>query len=539
MSELNDFLSLIAEAKKQNPVEKVKENAKSDLGNIFAQLAEEKRKDPVAQKAKRIEKQVSESVKSDLGSLFAQLASIQQRVEILPEETEGKAEAQQILAEVMLEPEPVPEEVKEETGVDMEEVSKYLTGKTFQQPNPDAPSRDIDDIRQKIKFLEQWLGKISAHGPGSGEVNFRYLDDVNRSTMNPENDNWVLEYDAATKKAQFTKNVGPIESVQFDITHVDEGHAPGTLCWNASDRTVNIAHPDGPVQQVGQEQYMLIRNATGSLITNGTVVGFAGAVDSDGEARILSAPYLADGSQPSLYIIGIATQDIENTAEGFITVFGKVRGLNTTGDDVGEEWAIGDILYANPTYVGKLTNIKPTAPNNVIPVGAALKIDETAGEIFVRPTIEQFQIYGKFSRLTDLVAVAVDTAYPIALDSTQISNGIVIGSPASRIVVNQSGLFQIDCSIQVSSGNSSNKNIRVWLRKNGTDVPYSARLLSDSTNGGFNVVKLNQAISLNANEYIEIMYAVSDTSLFLNATAATAYAPAAPAVYLSMTQVQL
>lgn len=185
MSELKDFLSLIAEAKKQSPVEKVKENAKSDLGGLFTQLAEEKRKDPVAQKAKRIEKQVSESVKSDLGSLFAQLASIQQRVEILPEETEGKAEAQQILAEVMLEPEPVPEEVKEETGIDMAEVNKYLTDKTFQQPNPDPPSRDIDDMRQKIKYLEQWLGKISAHGPGSGAADVITLDHQTKLIQTP------------------------------------------------------------------------------------------------------------------------------------------------------------------------------------------------------------------------------------------------------------------------------------------------------------------------------------------------------------------
>lgn len=35
---------------------------------------------------------------------------------------------------------------------------------------------------------------------GGGEVWFKWLDDVNRNTMTQANDNFVLEYDATTKK---------------------------------------------------------------------------------------------------------------------------------------------------------------------------------------------------------------------------------------------------------------------------------------------------------------------------------------------------
>jgi hypothetical protein len=38
---------------------------------------------------------------------------------------------------------------------------------SYQQPNVTAPA-DIKGIKDKIKFLEQWLGKISLTGPGSG-----------------------------------------------------------------------------------------------------------------------------------------------------------------------------------------------------------------------------------------------------------------------------------------------------------------------------------------------------------------------------------
>jgi len=45
-------------------------------------------------------------------------------------------------------------------------------------------------------------------------------------------------------------------------------------------------------------------------------------------------------------------------------------------------------------------------------------------------------------------------------------------------------------------------------------------------------------ISLNASDYVEIMFAVDDTNLWLDASAATAFAPAAPAVLVAVTQVQ-
>ncbi len=549
MSELNDFLSLIAEAKKQSPVEQVKENAKADLGNIFAQLAEEKRKDPVAQKVKQIEKQVSESVKSDLGSLFAQLASIQQRVEILPEETEGKAEAQQILAEVMLEPEPpvvVPEEVKEETGVDMAEVGKYLTGKTFQQPNPDAPSKDIDDIRQKIKYLEQWLGKIAAHGPGSGEVNFRYLDDVNRGTMTPSNDNWVLEYDSTTKKVQFTENIGPIQTVKFNTSHVhDEVRVPGTLCWSSDDRTMNLTHPNDVIQQVGQETYFLVKNETGSTIFNGSSVRFSGATNGDGQARLLVAPWLADGTYPSLYAVGIATHDIADGAEGLVTNFGKVRSLNTTGSSVSEAWQIGDILYAHPTIAGALTRVKPTAPNNVAPMAAILKVNATSGELFVRPTIYPPLRYATFADKTNQTHTVINTPKAISYNTTEVANGHRIdpdpddSNRITRVTALVSGRYNYKFRIQVVSTNSAAKEVWLWFRKNGTDIVDSATRKTIVGNSVYDVASWDFTVSMNDNDYLQIMWAVSDTALSIPAPAATTFAPATPSVVLNITEAAL
>ena len=277
-------------------------------------------------------------------------------------------------------------------------------------------------------------------------------------------------------------------------------------------------------------QYTVVQNVTGSTIPKGTVVGFAGV----GSNNVLSvAPYLADGSSPSLYILGIMAEDLPDSgATGLCCVWGNVSGIDTSA------FSAGDILYASPTVAGALTNVKPTAPDNVIPMAAVLISSATAGDIFVRPTIEQQKYYGEFTKTTDQSPAVINTAYALTFDNTEIAEGISIGSPASRIVVVQSGLYQFDATVQISSSSSSAKTVWLWFRKNGTDVANSARLVTININNGYTAVSMSEFFSLAANDRIEIMFAANDTAITVDNVAATAFAPAAPAVVLAVSQIQ-
>jgi hypothetical protein len=238
--------------------------------------------------------------------------------------------------------------------------------------------------------------------------------------------------------------------------------------------------------------------------------------------------------------LGVVTHDLPDSGEvGYCTVLGHVRGLDTTGTPAGETWAVGDILYASPTVAGYYTNVKPTAPDNVVPVAAVLDVDATDGEILVRPTVEQDKYYGVFSKTDSQTPAATNTAYALLLTTTQISNGVSIGTPASRIVAVQSGLYQFDVTVQLTSGNSSSKNVWVWFRKNGTDIPNSARVVTMDINGGYVPVSLGEVVSLAPGGYVEIMFASSDTNVSVSSLASTAFAPGAPSVLLSVAQVQL
>ena len=44
---------------------------------------------------------------------------------------------------------------------------------SFQQPNPPAPDAQLKALVQKVKFLEQWLGKVSVHGKSILNQNYK------------------------------------------------------------------------------------------------------------------------------------------------------------------------------------------------------------------------------------------------------------------------------------------------------------------------------------------------------------------------------
>lgn len=303
------------------------------------------------------------------------------------------------------------------------------------------------------------------------------------------------------------------------------------MAWNEADQTVDLGMEYGVIQQIGLETYARVQNNTGILIPNGTVVGFTGAVP---DSALSVAPYLANGATNTLYIVGVMTHDLPDSGDkGYCTTWGFVRNVDTS------TFILGDILYASPTVAGAFTKVKPTAPDNVVPIAAVLQVGTTDGIIFVRPTIEQQKYYGEFSKTDSQSPAATNTAYALTFTNTDIANGVSIGGTTSQIIIAQAGLYNIACSVQITSTNSSQKSIWVWLRKNGTtNFPNSARVASITLNNGYLVVTLNEVASLLAGEFIEVMYAADSTNVSISTVAATAFAPAAPAVILAVTQTE-
>jgi hypothetical protein len=159
--------------------------------------------------------------------------------------------------------------------------------------------------------------------------------------------------------------------------------ATGTMYWDDADgiKTLNLVMEDsgGVVQQIGEETYYRIKASAD--IANGQVVMFTGTVGASGGLR--GAPATGLTATQNEYIMGVATQDIANNGWGYVTWFGEVRGINTTGG--AEAWVDGQILYYNPAVPGGLTKNVPTAPNPKVIVASVVHA-ATNGSLFVRPT---------------------------------------------------------------------------------------------------------------------------------------------------------
>ena len=304
------------------------------------------------------------------------------------------------------------------------------------------------------------------------------------------------------------------------------------LVWDKADKTIEIGMEYDVTQSIGMDSYARVENMTGTLIPKGSAVGFVGV----GAQNVLSAaPYLADGSTPSLYILGIMAHDLPDSGEvGYCAVWGHVRNVDTSA------FSVGDVLYPSPTVAGALTNVKPTAPDNVIPIAAVLKVGTTDGEIFVRPTIQQQKYYGEFSNSTGVTPASANTAYALAWDNTEIADGISVGgTPATQLTVSESGLYQFNARMQFSSTSANTKSAWVWYRLNGTtNYPRSAVVGTLANNNGYQNIPVSQFFTLNAGEYIELMWAVDDTTMSPTNVAATAFAPSSPCAMIEITQVQ-
>jgi hypothetical protein len=330
------------------------------------------------------------------------------------------------------------------------------------------------------------------------------------------------------------KTPGPVLATTLTLNPSGQIIGSGELSYNGDEDTLNLTHLNGVIQEVGFETFMRVKNDTGSSIPKGRVVGFAGV---NGEIRI--SPYIADGTVPELFFVGVTAFTMADDDVGALTVYGKVRGINTTGSSVSETWAAGDILYASTTTAGALTKVRPTAPNVVIAVAAVLVVDAVDGEIMVRPTIPLGLDYGTFSSNTDQTVATINTATAITYSTTEISNGVSIGSPTSRLVAAQAGYYQVAVSIQLTSSSGSAKNVYFWLDKNGTAVPDTTRAVTLSSNSQFFPFSTVYDVSLAASDYVRVMWAADSTDVTLDALAASAFAPAAPSVIVSVTQVQL
>jgi hypothetical protein len=124
-----------------------------------------------------------------------------------------------------------------------------------------------------------------------------------------------------------------------------------------------------------------------------------------------------------------------------------------------------------------------------------------------------------FSTVDQSIAVA-DTAQPVTFNQTYLQSGFVLnGGTNSEITAVYDGVYNFQFIGQISSSSGSNKNVFLWISRNGTDLGYTARAFSLAGSGDIKEIVWNFNLDLAAGEYVEMQLAADSTNVTLEAVA--------------------
>jgi len=148
---------------------------------------------------------------------------------------------------------------------------------------------------------------------------------------------------------------------------------------------------------------------------------------------------------------------------------------------------------------------------------------------------------GSFYDTTIQSALVINTAYAMKLNSvdTNATNLCSIAS-GSRITVPESGIYNIQFSAQLQRISGTNAQVvDIWLRKNGNggDVANSNTHVELQGIVNYLVPAWNFLIYLQANDFVELMWSTTSTTIQLFYDVASSPHPATPSVIATINRV--
>jgi peptidoglycan hydrolase CwlO-like protein len=270
----------------------------------------------------------------------------------------------------------------------------------------------------------------------------------------------------------------------------------------------------------------------------------------------------ANGSVVSVASLTTSTYNVVVTASGSDTIPGGNFTLagNTVFNSVSfyydsarTEWLIssnqfGDVAggdlsgyYPNPT-VNSLqgTPVSSTPPNTgqvLASVGGVWTPITSSGVGTPGPGGAN-GYYGAFYDTTNQTATSTTSGNVLAIGSTFTSNGIT-RSASGTITFGYTGTYLIAYTVQLITSASGSRNVDIWFRKNGVNVPNTNATFAVPGNNGGNAVTaaVTHIIVASGNENFQIMWMPTNTDTTVQTIASGANYPTAPGVFVSVSQI--
>ena len=159
--------------------------------------------------------------------------------------------------------------------------------------------------------------------------------------------------------------------IQANTSSAEPAWAPGRLFWDNANHTYAMFNDQSQVTlQIGQENY--IRVIAGEALNDGKPIYISGSVNSNPVVYLAQADMFSQKSG----VVGITTQTFSSGSEGWITIQGRINGLNTLGLFPG-----GPIFLS--TTPGGFSPFPPGSPYATVLCGYCIVSDASAGKILV------------------------------------------------------------------------------------------------------------------------------------------------------------
>lgn len=160
--------------------------------------------------------------------------------------------------------------------------------------------------------------------------------------------------------------------VQFDVAAGVPSYSKGITYWDEANHTLTTDVDNGVRLQHGQEIHLVCTNDTLAIIPDGSAVYISGAFGDHPTIALAQADDIATADS----LIGVTTQEIGIGDNGYVTIIGAVRDIDTSALSLGP-------VYLSPSVAGGVTTTRPSYPNRIIRVGFCTNVHATQGKIVV------------------------------------------------------------------------------------------------------------------------------------------------------------
>ena len=184
--------------------------------------------------------------------------------------------------------------------------------------------------------------------------------------------------------------------------------------------------------------------------------------------------------------------------------------------------------------------VSGTVTSDVAEQSSDTRVDDLVQQVALlsqAPPLEPAKVprYGTFYDTTTQTAAAINTAYALTFNTTDLSFGVRRGTPTSSIYVDSEGIYNFQFSLQLDKVSGGVGLFYLWARINGLDQTNSATQIRIQGNNAETVAAWNFVYKMNAGDYFELVWSVDTTDITIQAFAAAPPVPGIPSAILTVT----